>query len=205
MIYLITDRKLFVSEEAFYVALESALKGGIKMLQLREKDLPDRALLQMAIRVRELTSQYGARLFINNRLDIALCVKAEGIHLGQESIPLRAIKKLVGDNMEIAVSTHSIEEALGAQSEDADFITFGPIFDTPSKMKYGKPLGIGLLQEAMKEIHIPIYAIGGIKTDNLRELTKIGSHNIALISGILGAYDVYSKTREYLSILGEKV
>ncbi|MCX8069345.1 MAG: thiamine phosphate synthase [Thermodesulfovibrionales bacterium] len=203
MIYLITDRKIFNREEDFYMAIRESLRAGIKMIQLREKDLSDRDLLKMAFKMREITAEFGARLFINNRLDIALCVKADGIHLGHMSMPIKAIKSIVEDRLQIGMSTHSIKEAIESEFDGADFLTFGPVFATPSKMKYGEPLGIQLLTEAVKKIKIPLFAIGGIKLDNLKDVKTTGAKNIALISGILASKDIYDTTKKYISLLGE--
>src|SRR5208337_530333 len=105
-LYLITDRKLFPDEDAFFEALEGALKAGVKAVQLREKDLPARELLAMGYRMRQLTSEYSVKLFINDRTDIALCARADGVHLGQESMPVYAVRKVVGEGFIIGVSTH---------------------------------------------------------------------------------------------------
>ncbi|MEW6740709.1 MAG: thiamine phosphate synthase [Nitrospirota bacterium] len=192
-IYLITDRKL--------IAVEEALKAGVKAVQLREKDLPTRELLDMAYKMRELTARHDAKLFINDRADIAMCVNADGVHLGQSSMPAYAVRKVVGDRMMIGVSTHNLDEALTAEREGADFITFGPIYPTPSKLKYGKPVGVESLKKIAERVVIPIFGIGGIKPDNAKEVVNAGAYGVALISGILGEADVSSATEKYLKIL----
>ncbi|MCX8026688.1 MAG: thiamine phosphate synthase [Thermodesulfovibrionales bacterium] len=202
-LYLITDRKIFNSEDEFLRAVEDALRGGVRMLQMREKDLPDRQMLNLAYRLRDITSRYSARLFVNDRLDIAMIVSADGIHLGQSSIYADVVRDTSQQKMQIGVSTHSLDEALDAQRRSADFITFGPVFDTPSKRAYGAPVGIKKLQEVVKTVEIPVYAIGGIKLENLSEIKKIKPKGVALISGILASEDVYATTRRYLEILGE--
>jgi len=202
-IYLITDRQLFKTDLGLYSALQEALKAGVRMIQLREKGLKDRPLLEMAYRLRELTAQYGASLFINDRADIALCVGADGVHLGQSSMPASAIRPILKANMKIGVSTHSLAEALLAEQEGADFITLGPIYETPSKKAYGPPLGIDTLKEVTKRIGLPVFAIGGIKTHNAEAVIEAGAKGIALISGILTEPDVYGTTKRFLQILGE--
>ncbi len=203
-LYLITDRKLFTNHYSLFTSVEGALKAGIKAVQLREKDLPTRELLHMAYGMRDLTTRYGAKLFINDRLDIAMCVNADGIHLGQSSIPAYAVRKVVGDKMMLGVSTHNLQEALEAEKEGADFITFGPIYHTPSKVKYGDPLGLEPLIEVKEKISIPILGIGGIKIDNAKDVIDAGAHGIAVISGILGASDIKNITEIYLKTIGEK-
>ena len=204
-LYLITDRKLFSGSEAFFEAVESALQGGIKAVQLREKDLPARELLSMAYRMRKLTMHYHAKLFINDRADIALCAGADGVHLSQGSMPAFAVKRIGSDNLLIGVSTHSLEEAKLAEKEGADFITFGPLYQTPSKLKYGAPVGVEALKKVGEEIVVPVFGIGGIKRDAIKPVMDSGAHGIAVISGILGEKDIKSAAEEYLkTVMGNE-
>lgn len=198
-LYLITDRKLFADSGEMFAAVEEALKAGVKAVQLRENDLATRELLDMAYRMRELTARYNARLFINDRADIAMCVNADGVHLGQSSMPVYAARKVVGDKFMIGVSTHNLDEALTSEREGADFITFGPIYRTPSKLKYGRPVGIESLKIVAEKVSIPVFGIGGIKPDNAKEVINAGAYGVALISGILSATDVTSASMEYLT------
>lgn len=204
-LYLITNRKLFADSGEMFTAAEDALKAGVKAVQLREKDLPTRELLGMAYSIRELTARYSAKLFINDRVDIAMCVNADGVHLGQSSIPVYAVRKVMGDKFMIGVSTHNLDEALTAEKEGADFITFGPIYPTPSKLKYGEPVGVESLKKTAERVAIPVFGIGGIKPDNAKEVLDAGAHGVALISGILGEIDVASATEKYIKILGERL
>ena len=200
-LYLITDRKVLSSQFSLLSSVEVALKGGVKAVQLREKDLGTRELIDMAYRMRELTDKYSAKLFINDRVDIALSVEADGVHLGQKSMPAYAVRKIAKDKFMIGVSAHSIEEAKQAEKEGADFITLGPVYKTPSKLKYGQPLGVDIIRKAKAEISIPVFAIGGIKQDRIKEVMDAGADGIALISGILGAKDIKEKTGEFLRLL----
>lgn len=200
-LYLITDRKLVTHYASLITAVEEALKGGVKALQVREKDLGTRELIDMAYRMRELTDKYSAKLFINDRVDIALSVEADGVHLGQKSIPTYAVRKIVKDKFMIGVSAHSIEEAKQAEKEGADFITLGPVYKTPSKLKYGQPLGVDIIRKTKAEISIPVFAIGGVKQFRVKEVMDAGADGIALISGILGAENIKEKTREFLELL----
>ncbi len=212
-LYLITNRKLFTNYYSLFTAVEDALKAGVKAVQLREKDLPTRELLDMAYKMRELTGKYNATLFINDRTDIAICVDADGVHLGQNSIPAYAVRKAVNasrithhaSRFLIGVSTHSFEEAEIADKEGADFITFGPIYATSSKLKYGRPVGIEALREVVEKVSIPVFGIGGIKTDNINEVINAGAFGVALISGILGERDIKTAAENYLKALGEKL
>ena len=208
-LYLITDRKLVTRHSSLVTAVEEALKGGAKALQVREKDLGTRELLDMAYRMRELADKYSAKLFINDRVDIALSVEADGVHLGQNSIPPHAVRKAVNasrithhaSRFLIGVSAHSIEEAKQAEEGGADFITLGPVYKTPSKLKYGQPLGVDIIRKAKAEISIPVFAIGGVKQFRIKEVMDAGADGIALISGILGAKDIKEKTGEFLGLL----
>ncbi|HLA00042.1 MAG TPA: thiamine phosphate synthase, partial [Thermodesulfovibrionales bacterium] len=199
--YLITDRRLFTDHFSLFTAVEEALKGGLEAVQLREKDLGTRDLLDMAYKMRDLTKMYKAELFINDRVDIALAVEADGVHLGRESIPPSAVRKTFQNKLKIAVSTHTLDEALEAEREGADFITLGPVYHTPSKIKYGEPVGIKTLRNIKAKISSPVFAIGGMKLDNVAEVKETGAYGIALISAILTAEHVKETTEEFLRLL----
>ena len=200
-LYLITDSKLFAAQCSMYFAIETALKAGVKFIQLREKHLPTRKLLDMGYWMSELTKEYGAKLFINDRVDIALAVGADGVHLGQDSIPAHAVRKIAGDKLLVGVSTHGIDEAIEAEKDGADFITLGPIYHTPSKLKYGSPIGINILREVKSKVSIPVLAIGGIKLDKVKEVIEAGADGLALISAILTAENIKETTEEFLRLL----
>ena len=197
-LYLITDRKLFVSWDKMLEAVEKALQGGVKAVQLREKDLGIRPLLDLAYRMRALTARHGAKLFINDRVDIAVAVDADGVHLGRASMPVQAARKGSGGRLMIGASTHSLQEAQQAEADGADFITLGPVYETPSKMQYGRPIGIHLLNEAARRCRIPVFAIGGIKIANMQDVLEQGAAGAALISAILTAEDIQKTTEEFM-------
>lgn len=193
-LYLITDRK--VSTKPLPEAVRLALEGGVRAVQLREKDLPVRELLALAKELRGITKEFGAKLFINDRVDVAVAVHADGVHLGVQSMPPLAVRKVVGDEMLIGVSTHSREEAWSAETEGADFITFGPIFATPSKKIYGNPVGLDSLKSINKYISIPIFALGGVKSGKVYDILQQGAYGISMISGILSAPDIRKAAEE---------
>ncbi len=203
-LYLITDRKFFSSSTEFVKSVGEALAAGVKAVQLREKDLPTRELLDMSYKFRELTARFGARLFINDRLDIALSVDADGIHLGRSGIPIREVRRIGGPGLMIGCSTHSVTEAMEAEKDGADFITYGPLFPTPSKLKYGEPVGLNSLREVKKEVGLPIFGIGGIKSENIEDVINSGASGVALISGILSASDIALAAHEHLIKVGER-
>ncbi|MCX7914272.1 MAG: thiamine phosphate synthase [Thermodesulfovibrionales bacterium] len=203
-LYLITDRKLFDDLKSFYDAIERALRGGIRLLQLREKDLSTKPLLNMAYELRALTGKYNAMFLINDRFDLALCVNADGVHLTQKSIPPFAIRQVVKKKLLIGVSTHSLMEAVRAQRDGADFLTLGPIYPTPSKLAYGEPLGLTPLKEITESISLPIFAIGGINHDNIKEVMATGAHGVAMIRGIFNQRDIEDSITKYLILLEER-
>ena len=200
-LYLITDRKFFDARCSMYLEIETVLEAGVRAVQLREKDLTTRELLDMARWMRDLTYEYGSKFLINDRVDIALAVGADGVHLGQGSMPASAVKKIVGDRLIIGVSTHSLAEAVRAEEEGADFITLGPVYKTPSKLKYGKPVGVDTLREVTSRVSLPVFAIGGIKINGVAEVMKAGADGVALISAILSAEDRGKTTEEFLRLL----
>ncbi|MBI4848642.1 MAG: thiamine phosphate synthase [Nitrospirae bacterium] len=218
-LYLITDRKQLRETSNFSLptshlltAVRQSLKSGVKAIQLREKDLETRELLKMAYKMRELTEKYNAKLFINDRFDIALAVGADGVHLTQNSIPADAVRKAVYSSLVtrhsshflIGVSTHSLKEAKEAERAGADFITLGPVYKTPSKLKYGQPLGLDTLKEVSRKIKVPVFAIGGIKSHRVKEAENAGAYGVAMISEILGADDIRRKAKEIIERVKDK-
>lgn len=208
-LYLITDRKLVTRHasrvtdySSLITAVRKALQGGIKAVQLREKNLDTGQLLKLAYKMRTLTDQYESKLFINERTDIALAVGADGVHLPGNSIPVSAVRKLVKNKLVIGVSTHSLREAKKAEKEGADFITFGPVYRTPSKLKYGKPAGVKALKKISTSIHIPVFAIGGINQRRINDIRSAGAHGAAMIREILASEHVKEKSKELINLLG---
>ncbi len=199
-LYLVTDRKQTSGRDLLWV-LEAAFEGGVKAVQLREKDLGGRELFLLAEKLKGLTERYHAELLINDRVDVALAVDADGVHLGSASIPVAAARKLVGEKKLIGVSTHSLKEASQAEKVGADFILFGPVYFTPSKAAYGKPQGLEALKKIMENISLPVYAIGGIKVAHIPEITRTGCRAVALISAILSAEKPRTAAEEILRAL----
>jgi len=199
-LYLVTDRHQIRSRDLLWV-LERALDGGVKGIQLREKDLEGRELFDLAKKVRALCDVKHASLLINDRIDVALAAGADGVHLASASIPVQAARELIGNNKLIGVSTHSMTEAEEAERGGADFILFGPIYFTPSKSGYGQPQGIAPLKKVVEKISIPVYAIGGINAGNLVDVKETGIRGVSLISAILSSSDPCGATQEILSVL----
>lgn len=188
-LYLITDRHQLPPGQTLDSAIGSALQGGVRAVQLREKDLSDAELLPMAQQIRALTRHYNARLIINDRIDIALAVHADGVHLGGHSLPTDVVRKRIGPDLLIGVSTHSNTEIRLATELGADFVTFGPVYATPSKAAFGAPQGLEALAEACRCSSLPVFALGGITASRAVAIRQAGAKGIALISAIIASTD----------------
>jgi thiamine-phosphate pyrophosphorylase len=203
-LYLITDR-LQTSGRPLLDVVHAALDGGVKAVQLREKDLGSRELYGLAKEMHRLTERYSARLFINDRIDVALAVGADGVHLGAGSIPVSEARRVWGADLLIGYSAHSSDEACQAAAEGADFLTIGPVYQTPSKAAYGKPLGLSVLPATVARISIPVFALGGVKQSCIADVLAAGASGIALISAILAAEDPKKETVSLLKTIEEHV
>jgi len=199
-LYLVTDRTQTQARDLLWV-LEQALDGGVKAVQLREKDLSGKELYDLAEKSNRLCRRYHAQLFINDRVDVALAVDAAGVQLGKTSIPIQTARALLGPEKSIGFSAHSLEEAHQAQQSGADFVLFGPVYFTPSKASYGAPQGLGPLQEIVVKISRPVYAIGGITFENIADLRRVGVRGVALISAITSARDPKEASQTLLQSL----
>ena len=185
-LYLVTDRNQTGSRDLLWV-LQQALDGGVKAVQLREKDLSGRDLYSLAERLRTLCQAYEAALFINDRVDVAMAVDAAGVQLSKASLTIATARALLGLQKIIGVSTHSLQEAKDAKQAGADFVLFGPVYFTPSKAAYGAPQGLTALKTIVANVSLPVYAIGGIKPENIDATKKLGVRGVAMISAIVSA------------------
>ena len=199
---MITDRKLVTRHALLVTAVKKALQGGIRAVQFREKDMGTRDLLHLAYKMRNLTEEHKSKLFINDRFDIALAVGADGVHLTQNSIPVSKVRETVKKRLFIGVSTHSLKQAKEAENGGADFITFGPVYRTPSKRTYGNPVGIDALKQVSRKISIPVFAIGGINSSRIKHIRKSGAHGIALIRDVLASDNIKGKSQELINLSG---
>ncbi|KJU81275.1 thiamine-phosphate pyrophosphorylase, partial [Candidatus Magnetobacterium bavaricum] len=186
------------AKPAFDMAMD-AIGGGVKWLQLRDKDASRLQLFKTARLLKALTRSNDAVLIINDYPDIALAVDADGVHLGQGDLPIGQVRGLMGDKI-IGVSTHTLEEAIEAQRAGADYIGFGPIFATQTK-DAGPPKGVDALKELLQHITIPVVAIGGIKEENLADVLEAGASAVAVASGILKQDDLTKAAEAYVSII----
>ena len=199
-VYLITDLKR-IGKDRFLGAVEEALQGGVCALQIREKDLNPNDLLALALEIKPLIQHYHAKLFINDRADIAVMAGADGVHLTETSIQASEVKNSFPDLI-VGVSTHSIEGARLAETQGADFITFSPIYATPSKANYGPPQGLDLLRQVTQAVHLPVLALGGITPHRVPECLEQGAFGVAVISGIWDSTHIKQQSSEYTHNFG---
>jgi thiamine-phosphate pyrophosphorylase len=199
-LYLVTDRSQTRGKDLLWV-LERALEGGVKAIQLREKDLSGKDLFHLAAKTRELCVRYDAQLFVNDRIDVALAVDAAGVQLGKTSVPIATARALLGAQKLIGYSAHSLEEAQIAQQIGTDFVLFGPVYFTQSKARYGMPQGPEALKKIVENVALPVYAIGGIKPNNIIDVRHAGARGVALISAIIGAERPNEAAREMVGLL----
>lgn len=200
-LYLITDQGQTAGRDLL-MTVEEALSGGVRGVQLREKSFSARNCYELALALRDLTRRYDARLLINDRLDIALAVGADGVHLPEAGLPVTVARELLGPAKLVGVSCHSRERACEAERDGADFITFGPVWVTPSKAAYGEPLGVALLVEVAHSLAIPVFPLGGITLDRIPDLSASGIGRVALISAILSAPAPSVAARAFTTLLG---
>ena len=165
--------------------IEQAIEGGVGTVQLREKDLSTRDLYSLAKEIREITKRKGVNLIINDRVDIAIAVDADGVHLGWQSLEIGIVRRMIGQDKLIGFSAHSLKEAERAENSGADYVTISPIFDTVNKDYFIKPLGVDEIGKIKEQINIPVIALGGINENNVNEVLKNGADGIAVISAIL--------------------
>lgn len=201
-LYFVTDRKQTAGRPLVDV-VHAALDGGVRAVQLREKDVEGGELYRLASALRALTIRYSARLLINDRIDVAIAVAADGVQLGQSSFPVATARTLLGSEKLIGVSTHSPEEIEAARG--ADFIVFGPVYFTPSKAAYGDPQGLERLRQAVNQTPVPVIAIGGIKKEQIPDVIVTGAHGIGVITAISAATDPAQATRDLLTALSVRL
>jgi thiamine-phosphate pyrophosphorylase len=188
LLYLITDRQKLprtANKSAYEALTEFALEAfsaGVDLLQIRERDLCARHLFSLTSRIAELARPYKAKVLVNDRADIAAAFAGVGVHLTTRSMPVALVRKTFGDGLLIGASTHTLAEAMEAEEGGANFVVFGPVFETESKKMYGEPVGLQALHEVASRIKIPLLALGGIKLSNCEAALVAGAKGIAAIS-----------------------
>ena len=182
-IYLVTDEKSCNGKD-FYDCVERAIKGGVKIVQLREKNISAKEFYEKALKVKEVCKRYGVLFIINDRMDIAQAVKADGVHLGQSDMPIEKAREILKDRFLIGATARNADEAVKAELLGADYIGSGAIFGTSTKDD-AKKLEMEELKKIIESVKIPVFAIGGINTGNVNMLTNIGLQGVCAVSGIL--------------------
>ncbi len=178
--------------------LQQVLRAAVPIVQLRERDLSAKELVTLAREVQVVTAVHKSHLLINDRIDIALALEGVGVHLRSNSLSVSVARQLLGAQRLLGISVHTVEEAIQVESQGADYIVLGPIYETPSKKMFGPPLGIHTLEKACRLVRIPIFGIGGVTAVRAHEMRRAGAFGVAVITAILGAADVESATRELL-------
>ena len=196
LLYAVTDRA-WVGTKSLYEQVKEALENGVTCVQLREKELDESDFLKEAKQISTLCKEYKVPFIVNDNVNIAIACKADGIHIGQEDMELTNVRKLVGEDMIIGVSAHTVEEAIKAQEGGADYIGIGAVFATSTKTDVDV-LSFETLRSICEAVDIPTVAIGGIKKDNICKLKGSGIDGVAVVSAIFAANDIATATKELL-------
>lgn len=197
-LYLVTDRDVLKGRD-LKKAVEDAILGGTTLVQLREKNVSSKEFYETAKEIKTITDKYNVPLIINDRVDIALAVNAEGVHIGQKDLPASIVRKIIGEDKILGLSANTIEDALKAENDGADYLGVGAMFPTNSK-KDAESTSIETLKEIKKAVNIPVVAIGGVNENNVQKLKGTNIDGIAVISGILGKEDVKKACEELISM-----
>ena len=187
-LYLVTDRDVLRGRDLIK-CIEESILGGVTLVQLREKNVTSREFYEIAIKVKEVTSRYNIPLIINDRLDIALAIDADGLHIGQKDLPASVARKILGKDKILGVSAATLQESLKAEKDGADYLGVGAVFSTSTK-KDTRDVSYETLSSITSSVNIPVVAIGGINEKNVTKLKESNIDGIAVISCILGKEDV---------------
>lgn len=196
-LYVITDSELTPGRSHIEVA-HAAIAGGARIIQMRDKKASDREFYYTALQLRQITKDSGVLFLINDRVDIAAAVGADGVNIGQTDLPVEAARRLLGESAIIGVSADSLEQALEAESNGADYVGFGPVFPTTTKLDAGPVSGLDTLRTVCESVRIPVVAIGGISVSNIGAVAKAGAACAAVVSAVVCAEDMVQATRELI-------
>ena len=192
-VYVITDRSLSMGRSNEEV-IRRAIAGGADVVQFRAKEGSTADVYREALRLRRVTRATDTPFIINDRVDVALAVDAEGVHLGQDDLPLTVARRILGPNKMVGASTHSFEQALSAAREGAHYVSVGPVFPTRTK-EAGPPVGIDLIRHIKGHVAVPVVAIGGIGSENVAQVLQAGADGVAVISAVVSAGDIEASVR----------
>lgn len=196
-LYLVSDRGVLKGRD-FCQAVEQSIKGGVTLVQLREKDTSSLDFYNLAVAVKKITDKYNVPLIINDRIDIALAVDASGVHVGQSDIPAKVARKIIGEDKILGISAATLAEAKLAEAEGADYLGIGAVFPTDTK-KDARSVSIELLGEIKKSLTVPVVGIGGINEDNAELLKESKIDGIAVVSAILGKENIEQAAKDMLA------
>jgi thiamine-phosphate pyrophosphorylase len=196
-LFLVTDRHQ-TNGRPLVPLLQRVLTAGAPAIQLRERDLSAKELVTLVREVQSVMASRTSQLLINDRIDVALALEGVGVHLRSNSLPVSVARRVLGAQRLLGISVHAVEEAVQMESQGADYIVLGPIYETPTKQMFGPPLGIHTLEKACRLVRIPIIGIGGVTAARAREMRRAGAFGVAVITAVLGAANVESATRELL-------
>ncbi len=203
-LYVITDERLSRGRSHLQVA-EEAIRGGADVIQLREKSASSGSFYRAALALRELTREAKVPFIVNDRLDIALAADADGVHVGREDLPAAVVRRILGPRKILGVSAETVEEALAAQEDGADYLGVGPVFEARgTKPDAGEPLGLARIARIRRQCRLPVVAIGGINPENAREVRKAGACGAAILSAIVAADDITLAARRLKRLLDDE-
>lgn len=197
---LVTDRTQ-VGGRSLPSLIQQAVSAGLPAVQLRERDLSMGELLPLAREIQSITTSHAVPLIVNDRVDLMMALNLDGVHLRSDSLPPVPVRRLIGPHRLMGVSTHSVEDVRCATQSGADYVVFGPIFETPSKRSFGPPLGLDLLADVCCRSSIPVLAIGGITCERARDVRRVGAHGVAVIGALLTRDDIGEAVREFTRAL----
>lgn len=197
----ITDRKSF-KDSTLIDKITSICKEGVRAVQVREKDLSGAELLSLSKGLRGITLSFRSSLIINDRIDIALLSRADAVHLPENGLPLNILKQY-RKKLLFGKSTHSVDSAVHAEKDGFDYIMFGPVFRTSSKVKYGKPMGLKKLREVCESVSIPVFAVGGITPQRAKKCIDSGAHGVAVISALMKSDSLNQTIKEFKHAIGD--
>ena len=201
-LYLVTDRGLAKGRSTLDI-VGAAVSGGVTCVQLREKECSTREFIEEALAVKDFLKARGVPLIINDRVDVALAVGADGVHLGQTDMPLEAAQKILGDSMIIGISAESLEDAVEAEKGGADYLGVSPIFATPTKTDTAPPLGLEGLRAIRRAVNLPLVGIGGLNQDNAADVIRSGGDGVAVVSAVVSAGDPAAAARNLKHVIDE--
>lgn len=200
-VYIITDRRT-AGERDLLDIVRAAIRGGATVVQLRDKDATTRQMLEFGQALHDITRAAGLPLIVNDRIDVALALDAEGVHVGQDDLPTPVARRIIGPHRILGVSAETVEQAQQAEREGADYLGVGDVFGTPSKPDAGPPIGVARLAEIVRSVSIPCVAIGGITLQNAAAVVEAGVAGVSVISAVIGAPDPEAAARELRVCIG---